>query len=239
MNTERGNTVSESKKDAAKTSDQRVLAVLHRMIIDNKLKAGDKISEVQVAAMLNVSRTPARLALKTLEVEGMIKKREGRGFTVQAIEMNDIADAFEIRGVLEGLGARVLAKNGASDDVIAQLKDCVESIDALMDSDLPAAQKIADYQGKNALFHEVIMNECGNAYVRFTFARLENLPMLKLGTVIFNDEREEQEIMRLRLGNLQHRLILDAIIKRDAQRAETMMREHVNQTLLYSEILSS
>ena len=48
------------------TSDQRVLAVLHRMIIDNKLKAGDKISEVQVAAMLNVSRTPARLALKTL-----------------------------------------------------------------------------------------------------------------------------------------------------------------------------
>ncbi len=80
------------------------------MIVDHKLKAGDKISEVQVAAMLNVSRTPARLALKTLEVEGLIKKRSGRGFTVQAVQMEDIADGVEVRGVLEGLGARVMAK---------------------------------------------------------------------------------------------------------------------------------
>lgn len=221
------------------TSDQRVLAVLHRMIVDNKLKAGDKISEVQVAAMLNVSRTPARLALKTLEVEGLIKKRSGRGFTVQAIQMEDIADGFEVRGVLEGLGARVMAKRGASDEVIAQLTGYVDAIDTILDSDRPAEERIAEYQEMNTRFHEVIMDNCGNTYVRFVFTRLEKLPMLKLGTVIYNNERQQKEIMRLRLGNLQHRLILDAIIKRDAQRAETMMREHVNQTLLYSEILAS
>lgn len=239
MGKERGTNVTDIDENVAKTSDQRVLAVLHRMIVDHKLKAGDKISEVQVATMLNVSRTPARLALKTLEVEGLIKKRRGRGFTVQAIQMEDIADGFEVRGVLEGLGARVMAKRGASDEAIKLLTHCVDAIDAILDGDKPADQKIADYQEMNTQFHEAIMDNCGNTYVRFVFARLEKLPMLKLGTVIFNNERQQQEIMRLRLGNLQHRLILHAITKRDGQRAETMMREHVNQTLLYSEILSS
>lgn len=200
---------------------------------------GDKISEVQVASMLDVSRTPARLALKTLEVEGLIKKRKGRGFTVQAIQMGDIADGFEIRGVLEALGPSVMAKRGASAETIELLACCVDAIDEILEGDTPTDEKISGYQKKNAEFHEAIMNDCGNNYVRVVFMRLENLPMLKLGTVIFNNKREQQEIMRLRLGNLQHRLILDAICKRDAQRAETMMREHVNQTLLYSEILSS
>ncbi len=92
------------------TSDQRALAILRRMIVDGSIAPGEKITEVGIAALLDMSRTPVRLALKTLEVEGFIRKRDGRGYTVVAIELEDVSKAYEVRGVLEGLAAKLLAQ---------------------------------------------------------------------------------------------------------------------------------
>ena len=220
------------------TSDKRILAVLHRMIIDGKLRPGDKISEVGVAAMLDVSRTPARLALQALEVEGLITKRQGRGFTVQEIRLDDISKAYEVRGVLEGLGAQVMAKQGMAEGTREVLLGAITAMDAALDAGAEMEETIERYQTANTIFHETVMNDCGNDYVRFAFARMESLPLLRLGTVVFDKEQGEGELMRLRLGNLQHRLIFDAIVKRDPQRAESLMREHANQTLVYADVLN-
>ena len=220
------------------SADKRILTVLHRMIMDGRLAAGEKISEVAVAEMFHVSRTPARLALRALEVEGLIKKREGRGFTVQAFDLGDIACAYEVRGVLEGLGAGTLAKNGMPEDIAESLGAAIDLMRAALEGDDDIANRVARYQDGNMTFHETIMEACGNPYVGFAFARLETLPILKLGTVVFCADKAEEELMRLRLGNMQHQLIFDAISKRDPQRAETMMREHANQTLVYSRLFA-
>src|SRR5262245_27653753 len=116
------------------SADKRILTVLHRMIMDGSLAAGEKLSEVAVADMFDVSRTPARLALRALEVEGLIKKREGRGFTVQTFDLGDIAHAYEVRGVLEGLGAGTLAKKGMAEDVDKSLRAAIEVMRAALDS---------------------------------------------------------------------------------------------------------
>ncbi len=230
-----GNTASKAQDVSA---DKRILTVLHRMIMDGSLAPGEKLSEVAVADMFDVSRTPARLALRALEVEGLIRKREGRGFTVQAFDLGDIACAYEVRGTLEGLGAGTLAKKGMPEDVAGSLCTAIEAMRAALDSDDDIAHRVARYQDGNMTFHETIMEACGNPYVGFAFARLETLPILKLGTVVFSTEKAEEELMRLRLGNMQHQLIFDAISKRDPQRAEAMMREHANQTLVYSSLFA-
>jgi len=54
---------------------------------------------------------------------------------------------------------------------------------------------------------------------------------------VFNKDRAEEEQMRLRFGNMQHRVILDAIQRRDALCAETLMREHANQIPVYTSLL--
>lgn len=220
------------------TSDRRVLAVLRRMILDGSLAPGAKVSEVSVAQMFDVSRTPARLALRSLEVEGLIRKRRGRGFTVQEFDLGDAAKAYEVRGVLEGLAAGTLARSGAAPEVTAALGDAVDAMDAALAGDRPPAARASCYQDGNVVFHATIMRNCGNDYVGFAFDRMRSLPLLAPGTVVFNPARAEDDLMRLRLGNMQHRLILDAIVNRDAQRAESMMREHANQTLVYSRIFS-
>ncbi len=95
-----------TKANETAPSDKRVLAVLHRMIMDGSLAPGSKISEVSVADMFDVSRTPARLALRALEVEGLIKKRDGRGFTVQEFNLGDIKHAYEVARCAGGPGCR-------------------------------------------------------------------------------------------------------------------------------------
>ncbi|UUX49924.1 GntR family transcriptional regulator [Nisaea acidiphila] len=221
------------------SADKRVLAALRRMIIDGTLSEGTKISEVIAAEMFGVSRTPARLALRALEVEGLIRKRDGRGFTVAEFNLGDIKHAYEVRGVLEGLAAGTMAKTGISAAASERLHAAVEGMARALDSGLEPSRIALRYQDGNVAFHEAIMQECGNPYVGFTFSRMETLPMIKLGTVVFSQENAEGDLMRLRLGNMQHKLILDAIEKGDAQRAESMMREHANQTLVYTDIFSA
>jgi GntR family transcriptional regulator, vanillate catabolism transcriptional regulator len=221
------------------SADKRVLSALRRMVIDGTLPEGTKISEVIAAEMFGVSRTPARLALRALEVEGLIRKREGRGFTVQEFNLGDIKKAYEVRGVLEGLSAGTMAKTGISETADAKLQEAVDAMAIALDADMDPSSKALDYQDGNVAFHETIMKDCGNPYVAFTFSRMETLPMIKLGTVVFSEENSEADLMRLRLGNMQHKLILDAIRTRDPQRAESMMREHANQTLVYTDLFSA
>lgn len=222
-------------KDA--TSDKRIVVVLRQMIIDGKLAADEKISEVGVSNMFAVSRTPARLALRALEVEGLIHKREGRGFTVLKLNFTDLSKAYEVRGVLEGLAAGSLAKSEPSKQILAVLRAAVEDMANAIDSAKQIAERATEYQEANTVFHETIMKHCGNEFIGYAYSRMESLPLVKIGTLVFNSDKDEGELMRLRFGNMQHRLILDAIEKRDAQRAETLMREHALQIPVYSSLL--
>ena len=224
--------------DRKSTSDQRVLASLRRMILDGSIKSGEKITEVGVASLLAVSRTPARLALRTLEVEGFIRKRAGRGFTVVGVQHDDVSKAYEVRGVLEGLAARSMAQNRPHPETDAKLRKALEMTGEITAARTHCEDSVSCYQDGNTLFHETIMNECGNSYLPFTYARLQSVPLLKLGVLVFNRNDVEQELLRLTVGHTQHMIIYDAISRGDAARAEAMMREHSNATVLYSEVFA-
>jgi len=219
------------------TSDKRVVAALRQMIMDGTLAAGEKISEVGVSNQFDVSRTPARLALRALEVEGLIRKRQGRGFTVLELNFGDVSKAYEVRGVLEGLAAGTLARAGLTPEVEAKLSAAIDLMDAELHSSKPIEQKVAGYQDGNTAFHETIMRHCGNEFVGFAFVRMDSLPLVGLGTVVFKSDKAETELMRLKFGNMQHRLIFDALQKQDPLRAEAMMREHANQIPVYTKLL--
>ncbi len=207
------------------------------MILDGSLESGSKISEVIVSKIFSVSRTPVRLALRVLEVEGLIQKRHGRGYTVLAFNFDDLTKAYEVRGVLEGLAASNLAREGLHSDAKAELKHIVARIEGFLRSDMPFDKIAVGYEEGNVNFHELIMSECNNEFIRFAFARISNFPLIGLGTIVFNKHKVAEEMMRLRFGNMQHSIILDAIDRRDAFRAESLMREHANQIPLYTSLL--
>jgi GntR family transcriptional regulator of vanillate catabolism len=89
-----------------------VVATLRQRIVDGRYPPGTRLAEIPVADALGVSRTPVRLAFRTLEQEGLLEKTGKRGLVVRAFTQADVLCAIEVRGALEGLAARRLAERG-------------------------------------------------------------------------------------------------------------------------------
>jgi len=218
------------------SSAENVLAVVRGQILRGERAPGDKITEVGIAGDLDVSRTPVRTALAALEAEGLIEKREGRGYTVRSISAAAVAKAIDVRAALEGLAARTMAQNGLPEDAEAALVQSIATSQAVLDSEDPDTDFIGGYTEANKSFHETIMRHCGNDLIAHTFERIAMLPLTALGTLAFDKTTYQRERMRLTVGHSQHVIIFDALKKGDGQRAEAMMREHSLATLNYTDL---
>ena len=203
---------------------------------------GERLSEAQLCDTHKVSRTPIRLALRMLEREGLIRRSEGRGYFVNSPTVNDIMQAVQVRGHLESLAARLMAQSPSKDNVLIRLESAIDEIDRLIDLGQLDDQTLRDLQNQNALFHNTILDGCGNDFVSFTCNRISHLPMLEVGSMVFDrtvlstSDGVERSLFRLKLGNSQHKVIFEAIQKGDAVRAEGVMREHSNTMVEYIEV---
>src|ERR1700761_4501478 len=91
-----------------KTANQTVRATsaLREMLLQGRLRPGERVREVPLALELKISRVPLRIALERLANEGFLEVFKKRGFIVQRFSTEDIFDAVELRGVVEGVAAR-------------------------------------------------------------------------------------------------------------------------------------
>ena len=203
---------------------------------------GERLSEAQLCDTHNVSRTPIRLALRMLEREGLIRRSEGRGYFVNSPTVNDIMQAVQVRGHLESLAARLMAQSSSKDNVLIRLESAIDEIDRLIEVGQLDDQSLRELQRQNALFHKTILDGCGNDFVSFTCNRISHLPMLEVGSMVFDRtvlstaDGVERSLFRLKLGNSQHKVIFEAIQSGDAVRAEGVMREHSNTMVEYIEV---
>jgi len=217
-------------------AEQKVLSDLRKMIMEGTLVAGEKISEVSVSQMLGVSRTPAKFALTRLEMTGLIEKLPGRGYAVCSVKLEDIEQIIQLRGVLEGSAAGYMATHGMADEARQAFVYSLSVSSAITRKGSVTVQDIEDYQAVNTLFHETIMDLCGNDYISKVYDRIRHLPMAELGAVAANLDRLEGEFTRMSIGHAQHTIIYEAISRGDAMRAEMVMREHAHATLDYARL---
>jgi len=202
---------------------------------------GERLSESRLCETHKVSRTPVRLALRLLESEGIVKRGEGRGYTVQTPTVADVLQAVEVRGHLESLAARLMSQVADRTDHLPHMARAIETLDELINLGRIDVPMIHQMQAANEIFHTTILNACGNDYVGFTCKQISHLPMLAAGSMVFDKsvqetpERMERGLFRLKIGNAQHKVIYEAIERGDAVRAEGMMREHANTMIEYIE----
>lgn len=223
--------------------DTELAERIRKDIILGTYKEGERLSEAQLCDTHKVSRTPVRLALRLLDREGIIRRSEGRGYLVQSPTVDDILQAVVVRGHLESLAARLMAQNPDRFPYLPQMARAIEKHSEAND-ELARIGKLDDdvirkAQSWNKEFHSTILNACGNAYVGYTCQQISHLPMLAVGSMVFErsfDETPEQferGLFGLRVAITQHRVIYDAIEKGDPIRAEGMMREHAHITVEY------
>jgi len=222
--------------------DTELAAKIRHDIVLGNYGEVEHLSEARLCDTHKVSRTPVRLALRTLEQEGLIRRSEGRGYFVNAPKVSDILQAVQVRGHLESLAARLMAQSPGRHNVLPALEAAIEEIDGFVSAGKMDDASLRDLQRQNAIFHKTILASCGNDFVEFTCSRISHLPMLEVGSMVFDREvlstREgvERSLFRLKLGNSQHKVIFEAIQSGDAVRAEGVMREHSNTMVEYIKV---
>src|SRR5690606_12825269 len=115
-----------------KGASQTLKAVLgvRDLVFSGTIAPGERLSEIGVSEHLGLSRTPVRAALARLEQEGILEAIPSGGYSVRQFSVADVADAIELRGVLEGTAARLAAERGISEADLSTLRQLIRDLDA-------------------------------------------------------------------------------------------------------------
>jgi DNA-binding GntR family transcriptional regulator len=195
-------------------TSERAYRAIKEAIVSGELPADSRLVELALAADLGVSRTPVREALKRLVAEDLVVVDPVRGMIVKPIDHQEVEDFYTIREVLEGLAARLAAQRISGEQLI-RLGALVDAMQAAAESGDGAALVQA-----NILFHETIFQATANQRLLSLGRGLSDF-VRRLSSVAFSDPRRDREVA------VEHRAILEALERRDAEAAELRAREHM------------
>jgi GntR family transcriptional regulator of vanillate catabolism len=199
---------------------------LRELILSGELKPGQRIAELALVERIGVSRISIRTALARLQEEGLLDALPGGGYVVKDFSEDDVHDAIELRGTLEGLAARLAAERGVSPVLMAEARECIERIDELLAQPEISALAFGDYVKQNNRLHALLAEMPGSELVRRHIERAKTLPFASPNAFVFVSGTGPRSRDALLVAQAQHRAFLDAIEAGEGARAEALMREH-------------
>jgi GntR family transcriptional regulator of vanillate catabolism len=213
---------------AGATSSQSMRAQLRlrELIVGGSLPPGERITELAMVERLTMSRTPIRTALVRLQEEGLLEALPGGGFVVRAFSDDDIHDAIELRGTLEGLAARMAAERGVAPALMAEVRDCLGRIDALLAPPKLSDSAFAAYAEHNGRLHALLSRMSGSPLLQRQIDRAVTLPFASPNGFVMADRGGPRARDRLVIAHEQHHAMVDAIARGEGTRAEALAREH-------------
>jgi len=196
------------------------------MLIKGQFQPGERIREVPLAARLNVSRIPLHLALERLAHEGFLEVRPTRGFVVQRFSTEDICDAIELRGLLEGAAARLAAHRLKDARDLDPMLEASREMLALVRRPKLTPDAFKRYIGLNETFHAALLDLSHSRMLRRAVEQACTLPFASPGAFLERQfiSGDLQELFLIAAD--QHLNIVEAIAGRDGLRAEMLTREH-------------
>src|SRR5262249_21716504 len=157
------------------------------MLLRGDFSAGDRISELPLVARLGVSRTPIRLALDRLAHEGLLELAPAGGFVVRGFTVEDIWDAIEMRGILEGSAARLASERFVTPTELDRMRVYRDEMETGTGN--ANIDGFARYMDLNEAFHAEIVNLAKSPLLRKTLDRVVALPFAAPSAVVFANVR--------------------------------------------------
>jgi GntR family transcriptional regulator, vanillate catabolism transcriptional regulator len=213
------------KQTEAATHGRRAVIELREKILSGELPGGMRLFEVPIAELLDISRTPVREALSRLTEEGLLDRLPSGGFVVRRFGFADVIDAIEMRGVMEGMAARLAAERGVSPIALENINETVSKLDLCFGERLDEVD-FDTYSELNERFHHQLAGLCGSDMIRREVERAGSLPFAS-PSAFLPDKADIAAFRRsLRGAQEQHKAIVAAIAAREGTRAESVAREH-------------
>lgn len=206
------------KVDTVASLKDRAYNAIKEAILSLKLEPGTPLVENDMAQQLGISKTPVRDALQELEREGFVTRIFFKGTYVTDVTMKDMAEVFQLRAVLEGLAARLATPLFAPQELDHIAADLTAAEAALAEGDLTLCSQ------RGQRLHKAIINKVDSQ---------------RLSSIIHNLDDHVQRFRalsdritgRLNKSVKEHRRVLDAFYRKDADAAEHAMRDHLFSVL--------
>jgi DNA-binding GntR family transcriptional regulator len=191
---------------------------LREQIFSHELAPGSWLDEQSLAIAFGISRTPMREAIKVLASEGLVTTKMNKGAYVTEVDRRDLEQIFTVLSLLEGQAAKETAIK-ASEAQLTQLDNLHHRLEkAAADRDTEQFFEI------NVKFHELIQEIAGNKWMNGVIEDLRKVLKLQRRDSLTRSGR-------LLSSLVEHREILQAILKRDPLAADLAMRKHLTRGL--------
>lgn len=213
-----------AKREPQGLSAEQVCDRIRAAILQGGLKPGAKLTEQDLAAQYEVSRTPVREAIRQLEVERLVTRTPFVGVTVRQLTPDEVVELLEIREVLEGLVAR-LATRHMDATHLQRLRKSLQQLSA-------RARKgeLAAYLDHALEFRRILVACCGSETLSESVLGIENRLRLVSNRTAMLPGRMEAAVQ-------EHEKLLQAIAAGDEARAEALNRErirHIREAVVHS-----
>ena len=187
-------------------------------ILNGKYKRGEELVESSIGKELGISRTPVREAIRQLELEGLVQLVPNKGAFVTGISEKDVRDIYLIRARLEGLAARMAAKN-----TTPELLDAMEETVVLSEYHAKKEhyEQVCEMDSK---FHKLLYKASGSRILEHTLTDFHQYVQRVRMASIMKKRRMEK-------SNDEHDAILTAIREHDEEKAELVATRHISNTV--------
>ena len=193
----------------------QIYDIVKEMIVMREIKPDEKINEERLAERLRVSRTPIRETLCRLENEGIVKVIPRRGAFVIKQCKERVVEILQVREILEGLVARLVAQDG-DEKTLSKLRKSLERISSVPEED----GQLMKYTNADIEFHTILLEASSNEMLQNMMGIVNShLQIIRLRTVVIPG--------RARKTVEEHYGVLEAIEKGNAASAERLMRKHI------------
>jgi DNA-binding GntR family transcriptional regulator len=201
---------------AHRSRANEVYEQLKRDIADFRMLPGDRFSEHELCSRLEVSRTPVRQALFRLQQEGLVEVMFRSGWRVLPFDFDKFDQLYDLRMVLETTAVQRLC--------LQEVETSEPALQALKDRWLvPVAERSTDpvqVAEWDEDFHEALVRAAGNPEM----ARVHHEVTERIRIIRRLDFLKQ---MRIDATYDEHAKILRAILARKADRADLLMRSHI------------
>jgi DNA-binding GntR family transcriptional regulator len=192
----------------------QVVARLRTLLIEGHIAPGAKLNERELSALLRVSRTPLREAIKLLASEGMVDLLPNRGAVAVKLTEADILNTFEVLAGLEAMSGELAAERMSEEELIEVRAMHFEMLASFTRRDL------SNYYRLNALIHAAINRAAGNPVLTSTYQSIN----ARVQSLRFRTNQNDAKWSR---AMQEHGVMIQALQARDGAAMREVMVKHL------------
>lgn len=209
------------KKEQTLSYAQRAYNGIRELIISEEIKPGELLSENQIAAYLDMSRTPVREAIRRLEAEGLLESRKGLGTVLKNLTLKDIKNIYEVRAALELIAAETAIEQITDSEIDEERRTLQALLERWHGGETIDRMEFSKLDGQ---IHDLLIKKSNNGYIKILTDQVY-FQVDRYRIISFHVSLDLEESTR------QHLDLLDCLKERNLDRLKDKLGTHLKWSL--------